>query len=68
MFDMFPIWLTLFFTDEAIPVGAGVVIPETGGGEDGATILVPAVVVGFTCNHNSMVTQVKMNCCYLAVI
>lgn len=42
--------LTLFFTDEAVPVSAGVVVPVGCGRKDGATVLVMSVVVRLAFN------------------
>lgn len=42
--------LTLFFTDEAVPVSAGVVVPVGRGRKDGATVLVMSVVVRLAFN------------------
>lgn len=42
--------LTLFFTDEAVPVTAGVVVPVGRGRKDGATVLVMSVVVRLAFN------------------
>lgn len=51
--------LTLFFTDKAVPVCAGVVVPERRGRKDGATVLVMSVVVRLAFNKRKFQSNLK---------